>query len=132
MGEGIFTEVKWENQIDRLTSQANPRPMERVPAGSEFFVKMLYDVYEVEGIDLQPDDVGMLRKVFEAMALLEDSALGGSGTRGYGRVKFDKVKVEWRPVRFYKGEEETREVDLGGRRTPAEIVKEFDQIQWPR
>ena len=28
-----LTEVKSENAIDRITSQANPRTLERVPAG---------------------------------------------------------------------------------------------------
>ena len=29
-------EVKWENGINRLTAVANPRQIERVPAGCEF------------------------------------------------------------------------------------------------
>jgi Uncharacterized protein predicted to be involved in DNA repair (RAMP superfamily) len=36
LGEGINTELKSENFINRLTAEANPRTMERVPAGSEF------------------------------------------------------------------------------------------------
>jgi CRISPR-associated protein Csm3 len=31
-----LTEVKSENAIDRITSQANPRTLERVPAGARF------------------------------------------------------------------------------------------------
>ncbi len=33
-----FTEVKSENAIDRITSQANPRTLERVPAGAKLQV----------------------------------------------------------------------------------------------
>src|SRR6202045_1846233 len=38
------TEVKSENAIDRITSQANPRTLERVPAGARFRVRMVMDV----------------------------------------------------------------------------------------
>ena len=31
-----LTEVKSENAIDRITSQANPRTLERVPPGATF------------------------------------------------------------------------------------------------
>jgi CRISPR-associated protein Csm3 len=34
--------------------------------------------------------------------LLEHSALGGSGSRGYGRVRFKGLKVEWFPVTYYR------------------------------
>src|ERR1700733_14259707 len=34
-----LTEVKSENAIDRITSQANPRTLERVPAGARFKVR---------------------------------------------------------------------------------------------
>ena len=39
-----ITEVKSENAIDRITSQANPRTLERVPAGARFRVRMVLDV----------------------------------------------------------------------------------------
>ena len=39
-----LTEVKSENAIDRITSQANPRTLERVPAGARFQVRMVMDV----------------------------------------------------------------------------------------
>lgn len=87
LGEAIFTELKMENVIDRITSEANPRQMERVPAGSEFNVEMIYDVYEEE-------DIRRLKILFQGMHLLEESALGGSGTRGYGKVKFKDIKIQ--------------------------------------
>lgn len=94
LGRNIYTEVKWENVIDRITSEANPRQFERVPAGSVFNVEMVYDVY-------QKEDFKRLERVFQAMRLLEDSFIGGSGTRGYGKVKFAKIAVKWRPREFY-------------------------------
>src|ERR1700691_5112940 len=39
-----ITEVKSENAIDRITSQSNPRTLERVPAGARFRVRMVLDV----------------------------------------------------------------------------------------
>ena len=39
-----LTEVKSENAIDRITSQANPRTLERVPAGARFHFRMVLDI----------------------------------------------------------------------------------------
>src|SRR5438093_294219 len=39
-----LTEVKSENAVDRITSQANPRTLERVPAGARFRVRFVMDV----------------------------------------------------------------------------------------
>ncbi|RLC81569.1 MAG: type III-A CRISPR-associated RAMP protein Csm3 [Chloroflexi bacterium] len=94
LGEGIYTEIKMENAIDRVTSEANPRPMERVPAGSEFEFQMIVDIYH-------ENDKKLLKSLFTAMALLEDSSLGGSGTRGHGRVEFRDIEVKFRPVEYY-------------------------------
>ncbi len=96
LGEGIGTELKSENFINRLTAEANPRTMERVPAGSEFQVEFVLDVYDANG------DKELLEALAEAMKLLEHSALGGSGSRGYGRVRFKGLKVEWFPVTYYR------------------------------
>lgn len=94
LGENIYTEVKWENVIDRITSAATPRQIERVPANSVFHIEMIYDVY-------QKEDYDKLERVFQAMKLLEDSYLGGSGTRGSGKVKFQKLSVKWQERSYY-------------------------------
>ncbi len=39
-------EVKMENAIQRLTGEANPRPLERVVAESIFSLNMILDVYD--------------------------------------------------------------------------------------
>jgi len=95
LGENIYTELKTENTIDRLTSAANPRPMERVPAGSVFEVEMLFDLYK-------DDDLPRLKKVFESMMLLEDSSLGGGGSRGSGKVVFEDIEVKKRSLEYYR------------------------------
>lgn len=86
-----YAEVKWENVINRLTSEAMPRQVERVPAGVKFSFEMVYNIFEEE-------DVDYLRYVFEAMRLVEDDYLGGYGSRGYGRVKFVNISVAFNDV----------------------------------
>jgi len=101
LGKGIFTEIKTENQINRITSRANPRRVERVPAGAEFEGRIVFDCYK-EG------DEGLLKVIFEGMRKLEDSFLGGYGSRGSGRIKFKDIEVVWRPSDFYRGEGEEK------------------------
>jgi CRISPR-associated protein Csm3 len=89
-----ITEVKSENAIDRITSQANPRTLERVPAGARFRVRMIVDV-------LCEEDKPLVARVLEGLRLLEDDALGGGGSRGSGRIRFGNLKVIWRNRAFY-------------------------------
>ncbi len=97
LGEGIFTEVKTENQINRITSKANPRKVERVPAGAVFKGRIVFDCY-------RDGDEKLLKVVVNGFKRLEDNFLGGYGSRGSGRVKFQNIRVEWKPVGFFKGE----------------------------
>jgi len=82
-----YTEIKYENTIDRATGEANPRQQERVPAGSEFDFKL---VYNVEKTDEFEED---MKNILLTMEVLEDDYLGGHGTRGYGRIKFKNLKL---------------------------------------
>jgi len=87
-----FTEVKTEVSIDRVTSAANPRPFERVPAGAEFSgAEFVYAIY-------YPEDIQRMEKVFKGMGLVEDDYLGGGGSRGSGKVKFKNIKIHIRPT----------------------------------
>jgi CRISPR-associated protein Csm3 len=79
--ELLYTEIKAENGIDRLTSAANPRFPERVVRGSRFNVEFVFGVYEAR-------DADYFRYIIDGLRLLEHSWLGRSGTRGYGQVKF--------------------------------------------
>ena len=82
------TEVKFENSINRLTAIANPRQIERVIRGSEFELELIYNV----------EDETQVQEDFEAirygLTLLEYDYLGGSGSRGYGKVKFEDLQAE--------------------------------------
>ncbi|MEA3375528.1 MAG: type III-A CRISPR-associated RAMP protein Csm3 [Chloroflexota bacterium] len=85
-----LSEVKWEAAIDRVTAAATPRQMERVPAGAVFGpAEMVYSVYEAA-------DVARFRDVVDGMQLLEDDYLGGSGSRGSGKVAFRNIAVTTR------------------------------------
>jgi len=82
-----YTEVKWEAAIDRVTSAAVPRQMERVPAGAVFDgFELVFSVYD-------RGDLQRFVDVFEAMQLLEDDYLGGQGSRGSGKVRFGNVRL---------------------------------------
>lgn len=83
-----LTEIKFENFINRLTAVANPRQMERVPAGAVFGFKLTYTV-EQESEFLQ--DMSTLAK---GMKMLQLDYLGKGGSRGNGRVRFDSIDVE--------------------------------------
>jgi len=89
-----LTEVKSENAIDRITSQANPRTLERVPAGARFHVRFVMDV-------LCEEDKALAALLAEGLKLLEDDSLGGGGSRGSGRVGFAKMRLVWRGRGFY-------------------------------
>lgn len=98
-------EVKGENALDRLTSKANPRWVERVPRGSEFDVRMSYFVFESESNDWKRD-VERLRVVFESMKLVEEDYLGGYGSRGYGRVRFKDISLTVHSRAYFRNPKE--------------------------
>ncbi len=91
-----FTEVKTEVSIDRVTSAANPRQMERVPAGVHFGpAEMVYSIYSGAGCDPR-QDVARLKTIVEGLQLLEDDYLGGLGSRGSGKVRLTNFDVRMR------------------------------------
>jgi CRISPR-associated protein Csm3 len=81
-------ENKFENTIDRLTAEANPRQIERVIRGAEFDMEIIYNVEDPSQIE---EDFSNLQTAFE---LLRNDYLGGGGTRGNGRVEFNQLKAE--------------------------------------
>ncbi len=80
-------EIKYENAINRITGVANPRPLERVPAGVEFDFNIAFKVFEGDPADY-------FNTLLKAMRLLELDALGGAGSRGCGQVRFVNVKID--------------------------------------
>ncbi|MFM7423674.1 MAG: type III-A CRISPR-associated RAMP protein Csm3, partial [Elainella sp.] len=96
-----MTEWKFENGMDRITAAANPRQIERVPAGAKFQFEL---VYTVENPEQALED---LRNLAIAIAILEDDALGGHGSRGYGKVRFENFEF------YYRGSEQYGQLATG-------------------
>src|SRR3954451_19900481 len=101
-----LTEVKSENAIDRITSQANPRTLERVPMGARFKTRFVMDV-------LCDEDAPLFLRVIEGLRLLEDDALGGGGSRGSGRVSFSGLRLVWRGRNHYAAGAAEKEIGAG-------------------
>ena len=82
-----YTENKFENVIDRVKGIAqHPRQTERVPAGAVFNAEFVINVWD-------DDDEKELMDLFKkGIRLLENDYLGGSGSRGYGQIKFGEMK----------------------------------------
>jgi len=79
-----YTEVKSENRIDRIKGTAeHPRFIERVPEGTEFNFLVTFKVLKDEDEKLFTD------YLLKGLKLLEMDALGGNGSRGYGRIEFE-------------------------------------------
>jgi CRISPR-associated protein Csm3 len=85
-----FLEEKSENRIDRITSAAEPRTFPRVKPGVEFEGTVTMLIFDI--------DKDHLKKYLETFAnglkLVEDTYLGSSGSRGYGRVGFEDIVIE--------------------------------------
>ncbi|MEM4896477.1 MAG: type III-A CRISPR-associated RAMP protein Csm3 [Ignisphaera sp.] len=85
-----FIEEKPENRIDRITSAADPRDIVRVKPGVEFEGRLT--------LLLMDNDNDYVKKYLETLTtglkLIEETYLGGSGSRGYGRVKFTSIGVK--------------------------------------
>lgn len=86
-GKITVSEAKYENVINRSSGTAeHPRQSERVPAGLSFDFDIRVKV-------LDGDDENALKAMVErGLELVEKDYLGGSGSRGYGRVEFSDKK----------------------------------------
>ena len=85
-------EVKFENTIDRITAEANPRQIERVIPGCKFNISIIYNINsdaQLNGMQIEED----FKAIKNGLKLLEYDYIGGHGTRGYGKVKFNNVEV---------------------------------------
>ena len=84
-----LTEAKTENIINRISGKADsPRQIERVIAGTPFDFNLSIKVFDTD------EEKDLIKMFFCAMKLLELDSLGGSGSRGYGKVKFTEVKLD--------------------------------------
>lgn len=91
----LFTEIKTEVAIDRITSQATPRQVERVPAGAVFAPMELVLSYYAAS------DGNLTGHLLTCLQLVEDDYLGGHGSRGSGKIAFQELRVTWRSSADY-------------------------------
>jgi CRISPR-associated protein Csm3 len=123
---GLFmTEWKFENGIDRITAAANPRQLERVPAGAVFNFEIVYTVENAE------QAVKDLQNLAIALAILEDDALGGHGSRGYGKVAFENFQLYYRDLEYYKTigtANHISQVPLNSADNTEQLLNNFDQV----
>ena len=84
-----YTEGKWENVIDRTKGTAlHPRQIERIPAGVAFEVEFVINVWDDD------KEEELVRLLKEGIKAIENDYLGGSGSRGYGQVKFGELDIK--------------------------------------
>jgi CRISPR-associated protein Csm3 len=89
-----FFEQKTEVLIDRIKGKAHdvgPRQTERVPAGVTFTFETVFRLYDTG--DSGARDLDCLNWTLLGLSLLEQDALGGSGSRGYGRIRFEDLRL---------------------------------------
>jgi CRISPR-associated protein Csm3 len=115
-----LTEEKGEIAIDRIAGKAHdrsaPRHTERVSAGAQFDAEFVFRVYDTG--DGGARDAQCLNWLLAGLSLLEQDALGGSGSRGYGRIRFEDLVFR----------------DLGGTAVPlgdSFRVARFDRAEAP-
>lgn len=139
-------EKKSENTIDRLSAHANPRTNERVSDGSEFKLHLDYnlevitdedgkiylgtqkdDKPEKSGIDgYIADTIDDIKNIFNILLLLQHSYLGGSGSRGYGRVSFYDLSLEIKTIPELLSIEGVTPLEKFQKNTPKEIRQEIE------
>lgn len=120
-----YTEVKTEVVIDRITSRAMPRQIERVPAGAIFNFEVVLNFFEGDAelldnfnlTDAQLQDQ-LVKDLFSAMQLLQNDYIGAAGSRGSGQIQFEasSISVKKRDRGFY---------EMGG--TEVDVTAEYQQ-----
>lgn len=98
-----YTEGKTEVVIDRITSKATPRQIERVPAGAEFELNMVLNIWEQD-----KNEKDLIDNLFKSLELLKDDYLGGSGSRGYGQVTIYIQDILEKKVNGYYDQQEAK------------------------
>ena len=90
-GGGYYSEVKNEISMNRetLTAQRGGlRTLERIIPGSELELEIVLRLFENDPVD------EYVTFIQEGLALLQHDTLGGSGSRGYGKVSIKDLEVE--------------------------------------
>lgn len=87
-GAMSVTEAKFENTIKRATGETTPRQIERVVRGAKFPFELIYEV--IEPTEIAED----FETLSQGLKLLQYDYIGGHGSRGYGKVKFNSLELK--------------------------------------
>lgn len=110
-----YTEVKTEVAIDRITSAAVPRPNERVPAEATFGpMELVYSLYTLNNAPAGSIDreIDLFDTVLKGLELLEDDYLGGSGSRGSGKIAFCDLELTFKSRKYYENPQAVSVISL--------------------
>lgn len=84
-----YLEKKVENIVNRKSGTAeHPRSQERVPAGAQFGIELVVQLYDTD------NETEIIDFVKKGLKEIEDTYLGGYGSRGSGQVKFKDLKLD--------------------------------------
>lgn len=87
------TEAKVENAINRWEGKCiSPRTIERVISGIKFDYEVVVRLFDDD------NEEEIKNKLLFGMRMLQNDALGGSGSRGYGKIKFDNLEWNGEPL----------------------------------
>jgi CRISPR-associated protein Csm3 len=129
--ELYLTEYKPENGINRLTSAANPRFVERVVAGSFFDFEMVYSAYHInEKLDADIEINKDVENLTMALRLLEHNFLGKAGSRGYGQIRFHLADPIWLSPKDYEENSLNYKNATGNLPAALKSLKDFN-LQYP-
>lgn len=101
-----YTEIKTEVVIDRLSAKANPRQIERVPAGIDFKFSLVLNTYSDD------NEKELLENLFNALSLVQDDYIGGGGSRGNGQVNIKVDSILYKDKDTYENNVELKEYDV--------------------
>jgi len=90
-----YLEKKTENIINRMTGTAeHPRSQERVPEGAKFDLEITIQLFDID----KEKEAKIIDLVKQGLKLVQDSYLGGFGSRGSGQVSFNDLKIDGTPT----------------------------------
>ncbi|PWW82845.1 type III-A CRISPR-associated RAMP protein Csm3 [Prosthecochloris marina] len=94
----LITEAKMENVLDRVTSHAVPRTIERVPAGAKFAFEIVYRVEGEKNADKKEVQTDV-KNILLLLRAVEREGLGGNTSRGHGQVGFELTEFFYQKVK---------------------------------
>ncbi len=125
-----LTEEKTEVVMDRIAGKAmdrvGARRTERVPPSAEFNFEAAFRLYDVDE-DSGRRDLECLAWLIQGLDLLEQDALGGSGSRGYGQIRFCDLTLKFPGRDRVSLDNSFRGHVFSRKAPPSEVMKILDE-----